>query len=431
MQETITLAVRRQRLLDWVWAGIGTTVAQAGIQALGFAAGVLVIRLLSPREYAFYTIATAGLGMMTVLSDGGVASGALALGGAVWQDPVRLGVVIATGIRFRRLLARFALAIGLPLMVMLLRRQGASWTESALVCLSVVPALQSTLTSHLLEVVPRLHQKLRVLQLLQMAAGACRLVLVAAILPWWPAAVIANLIAALTQWLANLRLRKLVTRHSAWRVPGTEEVADRMKALVRRTMPGSIYYALSGQLSVGLLALFGKSDNVAAVGGLARPAMVFTVVSLAFGAMAIPRFARIPASQRSLVHARYHQSQLVLMAICLLVLALLVAFSDPVLAILGPTYKGLHRELALMGVSFSTAILAGAAYGLGLARGIVVPATISIPLNLLVQIAAIAWLPLNTVAGVLWIGILSGLGQWLVYLAYFELRFRNRAATSL
>jgi hypothetical protein len=147
--------------------------------------------------------------------------------------------------------------------------------------------------------------------------------------------------------------------------------------------------------------------------------------------MAIPRFARIPASQRSLVHARYHQSQLVLMAICLLVLGILVALSDPVLAILGPPYKGLHRELALMGVSFSTAILAGAAYGLGVARGIVVPATISIPLNLLVQIAAIAWLPLNTVAGVLWIGILSGLGQWLVYLAYFEWRFRNRAATFL
>jgi O-antigen/teichoic acid export membrane protein len=263
-----------------------------------------------------------------------------------------------------------------------------------------------------------------------MAAGAGRLVLIAVVVPLWPLAVLANLIAAATQWAANLRLRAMIAGHLEWRGRGTEEVAGRMKSFVRKTLPGSIYYALSGQLSVWLISLFGKSDNVAAVGALARPAMVFTILGLAFAATAIPRFARIPASQRNLVHARYFQSQLVLLCVCLVVVGLLAAFPGPVLSILGPHYASLHRELILMAFSGGIATLSGAAYGLGVARGIVVPAMITIPFNVLLQIALIAWLPLHTVAGVLWVGILSGLGQWLVFLAYFEMRFRNEATPS-
>jgi O-antigen/teichoic acid export membrane protein len=155
--------------------------------------------------------------------------------------------------------------------------------------------------------------------------------------------------------------------------------------------------------------------------------MVLTILSVAFNAVAVPRFARIPTASRQQVRARYHQSQLMLALACLVLLLLLALFPGPALALLGPHYTGLQREVVLMGVSSSIAMVGGAAYTLAAARGIVAPATITVPFSLLLQIALIVALPLGTVAGVLWVGLLSALGQWLVHLAYFEWRYRRTA----
>lgn len=71
------------------WGGFRTLLltagAQSGIQFLAVVTGLAVVRLLSVREYAYYTIANAALGTLTVLTDCGVTQAVLALGGKVWQ----------------------------------------------------------------------------------------------------------------------------------------------------------------------------------------------------------------------------------------------------------------------------------------------------------------------------------------------------------
>jgi hypothetical protein len=69
-----------------------TGSVQLILQALGFASGILIIRLLPVQEYAFYTLANTMLGTMTVLSDGGISAGVMAQGGRVWKDKEKLGV---------------------------------------------------------------------------------------------------------------------------------------------------------------------------------------------------------------------------------------------------------------------------------------------------------------------------------------------------
>ena len=428
MNETVAMVGgNRQRLIGWARSGVSTTGAQAAIQGLGFLAGVVIVRCLSPREYAFYTIATAGLGTMTVLTDSGIGSSVLALGGGVWQDRGRLGAVLATGIRLRRRFAHFALALALPIMIALLLRQGASWTEAVMIAVSVVPLFLATVTGHLLEGVPRLHQTLKPLQLVQIAANAARLILIVVLMPFWPLAVLASLLAALPQWWANLRLRHMADRRADWRTRDDPEVASRMVAQVRRTMPSAIYYALSGQLTVWLISVFGKTGNVAAIGALGRLAMILSVLGMVFGVLAIPRFARISAHEGALIRRRYMQAQLILIAVCCLPLAVLAVAPGPVLAILGSHYSGLQHEAVLMGVGSVASMVCGAAYTLGAARGIVAPAAITLPCSILLQILLIAILPLATVSGVIWVGILSALGQWLVHLGYFEWRYRKLA----
>ncbi len=72
-----------------------TGSAQIIVQAVGFASGILIIRLLPVQEYAFYTLANTMLGAMTVLSDGGISTGVMAQGGKVWEDKLKLGKVLA------------------------------------------------------------------------------------------------------------------------------------------------------------------------------------------------------------------------------------------------------------------------------------------------------------------------------------------------
>ena len=64
---------------------------QAIVQVLGFAAGLLIVRTLSKREYAFFTIGNTMLAAILVLADSGISSALTAIGGRVWQDGQRLG----------------------------------------------------------------------------------------------------------------------------------------------------------------------------------------------------------------------------------------------------------------------------------------------------------------------------------------------------
>src|SRR5262245_44789036 len=97
---------------------------QAAIQACGFLGGLVAIWLLPVQEYAYYTIANAVLGTMTVLADSGVAQSVLAQGGKVWQDSQALGGVVAGGMALRRRFAAFALLVSLPILYYLLHQHG-------------------------------------------------------------------------------------------------------------------------------------------------------------------------------------------------------------------------------------------------------------------------------------------------------------------
>src|SRR5216684_345709 len=75
------------------------------VQTLGFAAGILIVRGLPKREYAFYTIGNTMLATILLLADSGISSALTAIGGRVWQDDHRLGRLLTTTLQLRRQLA--------------------------------------------------------------------------------------------------------------------------------------------------------------------------------------------------------------------------------------------------------------------------------------------------------------------------------------
>jgi O-antigen/teichoic acid export membrane protein len=410
---------RLDRFSNLVRTLLLTGGAQATIQLLGFCAGLVAIRGLAPEQFALYTIAIATLGSMAVLTDSGTTSSVMAEGAKVWTDRVRFGAVLASGIHLRRLLALLALPIALPLLAVLLLHQGASWQAILTITAAVTVLFLVTASGQLLEVVPRLHQDLLPLQRIQLESAVGRLALMGLLIPLLPVAALAIACAALPQWWSNWRLGRLAGARVSWMIPGKPEIRRQLLRQVTRTMPGVLYATLSGQLSIWLISIFGRSADVATVGALGRLAMVLVLVGSMMSLIAIPRFARIAGRDHALILRRYWQIQGLCVVACVLPVAAIAIYPEQALAILGRHYSGLGSQAVLMAASSAIASIGGVAYILGTSRGVVAPPVLHLPYSIGIQGALIFLLPLDTVSGVIWVALLGQASQWVLHTVYF------------
>src|SRR5271165_1615610 len=96
------------------------TVIQAVVQIIGFGAGLLIVRSLPKREYAYYTIGNTMLSTILYLADSGISSALSAIGGRVWQDHQRLSSLFNTALRLRRQLGAVTVVLVVPVLIWLL-----------------------------------------------------------------------------------------------------------------------------------------------------------------------------------------------------------------------------------------------------------------------------------------------------------------------
>ncbi len=398
----------------------GTAGAQILVQALGLLAGLAVVRGLAPIEYAAYTVANAAIGALIAISDSGVAAGVLSQGGRIWQDRVALGSVLVTGQRLRRRMLPAAFAIAAGFVTWVTMRLGLGLLPSLLIALAGLPALWLTTQTQMLEVVPRLQQDIGRLQRLQVSNGLGRLLLVVALLPLAPWAAIAIAAAALPQAWCVWRLRRLAARYADLDSPPNAAVDAVLRRQVRRTMPAVIYFAISGQLSIGLVSLLGTARQVASVGALGRLTMLLVALSAAFGVLVVPRFARLDDRDPSRVLRFFWLAQAALFLAGLGVVGLVAIFRSQVVWILGPNYAGLEREAVLMAGTGVLWAMAGGALNLVGVRGIVTPPWFIIPVSLTVEVSAILVLPVGTVLGAIEFGAAAAFVQWALHASHFH-----------
>src|SRR5438046_6246362 len=111
---------------------------QVIVQMIGFLSGILLIRMLEQREYAFFTIANTMQGTLNLLADIGVSVGLVSIGGRVWQDRPRFSQLVSTALYLRRRLALLAMIAVTPLLYFMLATNVASLHYHALPLLFVV-----------------------------------------------------------------------------------------------------------------------------------------------------------------------------------------------------------------------------------------------------------------------------------------------------
>jgi O-antigen/teichoic acid export membrane protein len=401
---------------------------QAGIQVIGFGSSILIVRLLSIREYAFYTLATAALGAMNVIADSGIGQTTLAHGGKNWTNPTSLGVVISTGLRLRR---RFSLLVAVgaaPAIAFLLARQQAAQVQIFAVTISLTVLFFLSTSSTLLEIAPRLNQQLAALQSAQLVAAVLRLVLVTTAVLLFPGAWSALIAAAIAQaWLVR-RLGTLTGRIVDWRLPVDLDTQRQMLVALRRLMPGALYYAVSGQISIWLISVLASNEAVAQLGALGRLAAAFNVVTAVFSLIVLPRFARMEPVPAARVVRRFWQSLGGLTVILTGIVIAIAAIPGLAGLLFGRNYASAEGNVGLAAMSGAVAVLVGVIYHMGAARGEVAAPWITIPSSLAAQVLLICVLPVSTVRGVLWLGIITNLILGALYAMNFVGRSSDQSS---
>lgn len=413
----MSLRLSLQRAATWTKLVAITGFSQIAVQAIGFLSGILVIRLLPTHEYGLYTLANTILGTMAILADGGVTTGVMAQGGKVWQDKKKLGAVMATGMYLRKRFALFGVIVGVPILIFLLRKHNASWLMSTLIVLSLIPAFIISLTGTLLEIAPKLQQDVVSLQKIQINANFVRLILLSVTLFIYPFSSVAILCAGLSQIWSNWRLRILSGLYIDRSQGLDPEIEADILTIVKKTMPGAIFYSISGQLGIWMISLNGTTEYLAQVGALSRLTMVINLVSILFGVLIVPRFARI-VSNRKLLISRYLQIQFVLFVVTILILLIAWLFSIQILLILGKDYIVLGHEMILMVFGGCLGLLSGVAYNLNAVRNHIFSPYIMYAILISTQVMFLYYFQINTVLTVAYYTITMQLIAYLIYLVY-------------
>lgn len=385
----------------------GVTGAQASVQLLAFASGLVIVRTLDPSHYALYTLAIALVGMSAVLSELGLTSAVLARGGQCGAAPASTAAVLVQAERLHGHLALWALPLAAAGGVALLLRHGAS--PALAVTLTVAASMTAwwQVRGALRLAALRLHGRVLFTQGLDVAVQGTRAVLLLALagLAWLGPT--SALVVGLGAAMASAALLAAGLRRAPSGAEGggsattTDPVSHRtsLASHVRRQAPNSVYYLFSGQLAVWLVGIFGSATSVAEVGALGRLAALFALVGAVAAALVQPWFARTRDSGALRAGFVAVNAGLALLLVALLSLA--IAAPQSLLWVLGGHYGGLQAELPWLVLGGTLTAWGGVVYGLGAARGWVLPFALSAPLGLVTTAVLAALVDAGSARGAL------------------------------
>jgi len=344
---TATLRGHRwERAKTWALRLAEYGLVQVGVQALTALAGLMIVRSLSKPEYALFAIANSMQVAANSLADVGIGIGVRSIGGKVWNDPQRFGQLLNTTLNLRRKFAAASLAVTLPIAAWMLYHNGASLPVALALCVviavSVIPMLGITawMTS------AQLHGEYRRMQKLDFSNAFMRCALIGLLAVTWINAIVAALVGTIGYWVQMAFLKRWAREKV---VPDATPVKEDEKELLRlsgKSLVNTIFFCVQGQVTLLILTLVGNTMGIAEITALGRIALLFSILSVTFTNVLVPRFARCQDPNR------LPRLYLLLSGGAALLLALLTLmawlFPSPFLWLLGAKYNGLKSECALV-----------------------------------------------------------------------------------
>ena len=393
---------------------------QSSVQLLNAVTGLLLLRLLSKPEFAIYSVALGLQGMVGILTDLGFGGAIAGLVGTRYQDKQILGSYIRAASYIRRALMLVVSIIAVICIVAFrnIHIEGHTTKEVAFLALAVLITVQFQAWASYYEVPLLLNNKLVAYYSPQIAAAVLRLAAVLALyyihLITSTTMVIANTLSIVVMGLSYRYLsRKWID------VPRTlsKEHAREMIRFLTPLVPGTVYQALQGQVSLFLITVFGHVGQIAEVAAAGRIGQLFLLLNSSNGVLVGPFFAK---TRSSLFLRRYVYSLCAVAAVSVLVALSAYLFPGTYLLLLGSKYHDLTPQVRLVVYASAIGYFSGAMWSVAIARKWIFwwSGSMQIVLLTLVQVVCVIFLPLNTSEGVLMMGIFTAFGSLFVQILH-------------
>ncbi|PYK92021.1 MAG: hypothetical protein DME35_00350 [Verrucomicrobia bacterium] len=218
-------------------------------QIIAFSSGILLVRWLPQREYAFFTIANAMQATLMLLADIGVSVGLISIGGRVWQDRSRFGELIKTGLAVRKKLAAVAVVFIAPVLYAMLTRNGASSIYTLLLIAFVLAGFSIQLSVDIFSVVPRLRSDIGRIQRIDFTCATVRLLLILGLVYLFATAGLAVAIAGATFLLQYVLLRSYAAKVVDLKANENAEDRHEIVRLIRNLAANAVFYCFQGDVS--------------------------------------------------------------------------------------------------------------------------------------------------------------------------------------
>lgn len=407
----------RSRMERWAAQLTRFVVGQGAMQAVNLITGFLLIRWLSVESYAIYSLTTGFQGTIGLLAELGLGGSIVALLGGR-TDSHSIGRYLRSTKHFRSRLFLALVPIILFAFPFLTLRQGWTLPLIASVVLAILVALyfQTSAICHSMPLI--VHQHLRPYYQTPTVLGGIRLfacfllhclsTLTAPVAIW-----ISSLVSVAQAWIYK-RISAVYVAEPAEPDPSANrEVLN----YIRPLLPGTIFYALQGQITILVISWFGEGQNIAEVGALGRIGQLFVMLGAFNSVIVAPLIARTP---RGSLAVRYGQVIGGALVVSSALLTMSVIAPDWLLMLLGNKYRHLQTELVWVMGTACIYYLTGVMWTMHSAKKwvFVWTAWIQIAAVLTTQICGATFVDLSTTQNVLAFSFYSALASFAVHIIW-------------
>ncbi len=390
---------------------------QMGIKLLGMVISVYLIRILAKEDYAYFTIAISIMSTIVLLSDSGIGSGFMAIGGRHWDNKERMGKLVNGALLLRKKQFWAAASFAFPTMFWLLYKNDAPLMTIFFLMGIVGLGASFEIRTIIHTATLRLNNQYDSVQKIDIINTLIRLVLIVSVSFIFLDGFVAVVVSVFAYGINLLVARTWANPFSEPSKEFYKEDKKEILSIVKHQLPNAIYYAIIGQVTVFLISIFGSTENIAEVGVLSRLAIIFSIISITLTTVVMPIFSKSKDPKQIL--KLFSILMFLVTALAVTMIGFAMAFPDFFLYIFGNKYTHLTEEVVWLVASSMLSLLVGIIFKINSSRGWVIKWYIFIPIGILTQVVALFTLNVATVLGVIQYQLVLNLPALFVFLHLF------------
>jgi O-antigen/teichoic acid export membrane protein len=419
------IVTKKSRFKRWGKLLFSFLAGQGSVQVVNLITGFFLLRWMSISDFAQLSVVLGFQATVGILVDVGFSGSITALVGNRSQDKEIVGKYVKAAQRFRNQLFVVIIPIAGIAFSLIANRQKWSMLEQVVLFGSIVGSLffQGWIgyySSSLL-----MNRQISEYYKPQIAGSVGRLLL----------SYILHISSALSAWAnawistVTIAINGFSYRHSAAKFlikpeKNDSQISGEMFRYISPLIPGVVFTAFQGQISLFLITFFGQTKNVAEIAALGRLGQLFVLLGAFNGIVIEPYIAQV--SQKVLLR-RYFQilggGIFIAAAIC----TIGFVFPQPLLWLLGSKYQNLEVEVGWVVAGSCISYIGGVIWTMNSARKWIYwwVSFTYIATLLATQLVCLTFIDLSTTMGVIYFSVISAVSILFIHIANAVFGFTN------